>query len=253
MALSAQLRSLQRSKTLTIVRSQLCRGKSCEASSPSSSRSGLASDVDSARGVGSAACRGAAAPAEVPAEWWKLKPPRFRCTGCGACCRHDGSGEVFANAAEVEAMADARGLHVEAFREQFLEPGPRDAALWRVRQEVRDVGSTVGRSPCNEKRFACSLLSAEGRCTVYTARPAQCATYPFWRSILSSPSTWKAAAKLCEGIEAEHASIVSRKNLELDLAIESRWSMAARTHDAPPETYEQIRSIAAVTHEEPSS
>jgi Fe-S-cluster containining protein len=39
-------------------------------------------------------------------------------------------------------------------------------------------------------------------CSVYNVRPLQCRSFPFWESILDSPSTWKAVAKTCPGMGA---------------------------------------------------
>ena len=37
-------------------------------------------------------------------------------------------------------------------------------------------------------------------CTVYSARPTQCRTFPFWRENLTSPKTWDEAAQLSPGV-----------------------------------------------------
>ncbi len=37
-------------------------------------------------------------------------------------------------------------------------------------------------------------------CSVYSARPAQCRSYPFWPSLLHSPESWQQEAGYCEGI-----------------------------------------------------
>jgi len=37
-------------------------------------------------------------------------------------------------------------------------------------------------------------------CSLYTARPLQCSTFPFWKSIVASAKTWKIAASGCPGM-----------------------------------------------------
>jgi Fe-S-cluster containining protein len=40
----------------------------------------------------------------------------------------------------------------------------------------------------------------ENGCKVYTARPFQCVSFPFWESIVSSEKAWKTAASGCPGM-----------------------------------------------------
>lgn len=37
-------------------------------------------------------------------------------------------------------------------------------------------------------------------CSIYSVRPAQCRTYPFWPEIVQSPHHWAAESARCEGI-----------------------------------------------------
>jgi Fe-S-cluster containining protein len=55
-------------------------------------------------------------------------------------------------------------------------------------------------------------------CAVYAARPLQCRTFPFWKDILSSPSSWAVARTGCPGMDrgrhysgAEIQSILDRQ------------------------------------------
>ena len=41
----------------------------------------------------------------------------------------------------------------------------------------------------------------DNRCTVYPARPVQCATFPFWPENVKSAYRWKITAKSCPGID----------------------------------------------------
>lgn len=38
------------------------------------------------------------------------------------------------------------------------------------------------------------------RCTIYSARPAQCRTWPFWPYHLISPEQWKRVQNFCPGV-----------------------------------------------------
>jgi len=37
-------------------------------------------------------------------------------------------------------------------------------------------------------------------CSIYSARPHQCVSFPFWESIISSEQNWEIAASGCPGI-----------------------------------------------------
>lgn len=53
----------------------------------------------------------------------------------------------------------------------------------------------------------CTFFDGETRrCTIYPVRPAQCRTWPFWRSNLESPQAWKDVQVECPG--AGHGSLV---------------------------------------------
>jgi Fe-S-cluster containining protein len=53
-------------------------------------------------------------------------------------------------------------------------------------------------------------------CTVYAARPVQCRTFPFWRSVVSAAETWEIAASGCPGIGS--GPLYSREQIEARLA-----------------------------------
>ena len=48
-------------------------------------------------------------------------------------------------------------------------------------------------------QYDCIFLK-DKQCQVYSARPKQCRTYPWWDHLLASEESWKAAAQECEGI-----------------------------------------------------
>lgn len=67
-------------------------------------------------------------------------------------------------------------------------------------------GWTLKEKPApNGVDLDCSLLARDedtGKttCTVHSARPVQCRTWPFWPGNLRSPRSWERAARDCEGI-----------------------------------------------------
>lgn len=112
---------------------------------------------------------------------WYSAGLRFRCTGCGDCCT-GAPGYVWVTRAEIAAMAESLGLPVPRFEENF----------------VRQVG--VRRSLVELPGGDCVFFDNQSRrCRVYSARPRQCRTWPFWASNLRTPGAWREMANRCPG------------------------------------------------------
>ena len=112
---------------------------------------------------------------------WYQEGLRFECTQCGLCCSGE-PGYVWVEPDEIQAMADAMDMTVEAFESDF----------------VRKVGAqkSLREYPDGD----CILLDPEKRtCLVYKARPTQCRTWPFWDSNLESKKAWKETCEECPG------------------------------------------------------
>ncbi len=113
----------------------------------------------------------------------------FSCTMCGNCCSGDGGYVLFTDE-EAAALAKRFGVDVA----EFLERYTHDTMVGRsLRERPREGG------------YECIFLDREkfpGRavCSVYEDRPAQCRTWPFWKSNLAGPWTWGKAAKTCPGL-----------------------------------------------------
>lgn len=116
--------------------------------------------------------------------FYATEPLKFECTQCGRCCSGGGAYHVFLKANEAEQIRGMLQLSRDWFQRRYLrrlESG-----------ELTVVLQADGR---------CSFLDAEGRCSVYTVRPTQCRTYPFWPEILHSKAAWRAEAARCEGVD----------------------------------------------------
>ncbi len=105
---------------------------------------------------------------------------RFKCTECGRCCS-DGPGLVYVTDTEIADIAEFLGMSQEAF----------------VTDCVRRVAK--GKSLRERKNWDCWFLK-DGKCRIYSVRPAQCRTWPFWQSNLSSKNDWAATCEACPGI-----------------------------------------------------
>jgi Fe-S-cluster containining protein len=96
----------------------------------------------------------------------RMKPEllkKFRCTGCGECCRWPGS--VLLTGPDITVLAEQLALS----EEQFISRHTR-LAFNRIQLAL------------NERADGSCIFLEKNRCSVYAARPRQCRSFPFeWR------------------------------------------------------------------------
>jgi Fe-S-cluster containining protein len=105
---------------------------------------------------------------------------------CGGCCGRE-PGTVSVTASELSALAASLGVSEDEFTRFYT---------WRK------YGALSIRE---EPNYDCALLSrlASGpKCGVYSVRPAQCATFPFWPDVLKSKYSWDDYASSCPGMNS---------------------------------------------------
>ena len=106
---------------------------------------------------------------------------KFTCTGCGDCCT-GAPGYVWVNKQEISELAELNDLSVEEFADQYT----RKVGIRRTLKEFSNGD--------------CVFFDNQTRkCGVYTARPRQCRTWPFWDSNLKSPEDWERTCDECPG------------------------------------------------------
>jgi uncharacterized protein len=112
---------------------------------------------------------------------WYHHGLRFQCTGCGDCCT-GAPGYVWVNKAEIVLMSASLKISVEQFHKRY----------------VRLIG--VRKSLIELSNGDCIFFDNDRRCCqIYEARPAQCRTWPFWFSNLSTPESWQDISARCPG------------------------------------------------------
>lgn len=117
-------------------------------------------------------------------EKWYESGLCFSCTQCGNCCSGD-PGYVWATREEVRAISE------------YL--GRTDG--WLGKEHLRRVGLRY--SLTERPDGDCIFLKREcGKtfCSIYSVRPRQCRTWPFWNENLSSPAAWAQAHQKCPGM-----------------------------------------------------
>ena len=113
-------------------------------------------------------------------EPWYQDGLRFECQRCGACCVGD-PGVVWVNREEIRAMAEALNITQATF-------------VRRYTRKILDRRSLKERSNGD-----CVLYSRQRGCKVYSVRPRQCGSWPFWPSNLGTPDAWHQTCQSCPG------------------------------------------------------
>lgn len=116
--------------------------------------------------------------------YYKNNALKFECSGCGRCCYGLEDAVIEVNDAEIERIRQYLGLSPAWFRRRYLS---------RIGQEQHGIRI--------EPQGHCVFLdTVAGRCSVYSVRPLQCRTYPFWPELVAMRGAWKKEAQRCEGI-----------------------------------------------------
>ena len=128
----------------------------------------------------------------MSATFHKTTPLRFECTGCGVCCTGDASRYVEAGPQEQESIRHFLNISRAWFRRRYLT---------RVDETTEGLRLAHGQ---------CVFLDDNRRCRIYSVRPAQCRTYPWWPEVVASPASWRAESRRCEGINRGTAVPLSK-------------------------------------------
>lgn len=135
-------------------------------------------------------------------EPWYAKGLRFECTGCGQCCT-GAPGYIWVDREEIENIAQFLKLTVEEFSRRYLRRVKGKFSLLEM-----------------PKSYDCIFLK-DKKCQIYSVRPMQCRTFPWWPQHLKSEQDWKEAALRCEGIRHD-APVVPRDIIEEQCEIQKK-------------------------------
>ena len=103
----------------------------------------------------------------------------FTCPQCGRCCT-GAPGYVWVTRKEVAELAKLLDTTVERFAKRYLRK--------------------VGRRYSLKEKANYDCVFYEDGCTVYSARPHQCRTYPFWPENLKTRQAWDEVNVDCPGV-----------------------------------------------------
>jgi uncharacterized protein len=111
--------------------------------------------------------------------WYKDGLP-FSCTQCGKCCTGE-PGYVWVSEEEITALAKTQKM-----------PEAEFVAVYTKMSKSR---RTLREKPNGD----CVFYDSKKGCTVYSVRPVQCRTWPFWDSNLETPEDWQRTEAICPG------------------------------------------------------
>ena len=136
---------------------------------------------------------------------WYVGGLYFGCQQCGRCCSGPGEGYIWVTKQEIQIIADFLKMTSEEVRSKFL----------------RRVGlrTTIIEQPNTRD---CMFLNNQKKCTIYSVRPTQCRTWPFWPNNLTNPNSWNKAGERCPGINRGRR--YSPEEIEKIKKIKNWWS-----------------------------
>ena len=116
---------------------------------------------------------------------WYAAGLRFECVQCGRCCSGPEEGYIWVTRQEAGFIQKYLKLPIEKVWQRYLK---------RV-----GFRTTIIEEPVSKD---CIFLEKKsgGGCMIYSVRPNQCRTWPFWTSNLTSPDAWNMAAQRCPGV-----------------------------------------------------
>ena len=109
---------------------------------------------------------------------------KFSCTQCHACCRGE-PGVVLLSSSDIKNLCAFLDLTTDSFIKKYTRP---------IFHAGRPLISLIEKSNND-----CIFWNAG--CTVYTVRPLQCSTYPFWNRLMTDEHAWQRERQNCPGID----------------------------------------------------
>ena len=152
--------------------------------------------------------------------WWTKDELKFDCTGCGKCCVND--GEVWMDIDEFVDLIELLQDTSTAIYDKYVDAAMDGWVKLKNKIPTTDNPSLLDR---------CIFLGEDEKtCGIYTVRPAQCRTYPYWPRLLLNREAWDKEAVVpeestrqgrnwsyddggCEGMEHADARVVPVKTI----------------------------------------
>lgn len=167
-------------------------------------------------------------------EPWYADGLQFTCTQCGNCCT-GGPGFVWLNDVEIDRLATHLSLTRDEVLKRFCRKVGGRISLKEHRNQRGEYDciflkeQQVTRRPAGADRDITTTMRV---CEIYTVRPLQCRTWPFWPENLESPESWKKSSRRCPGMDEGDRHFPLEKIAQLRDAKD--WPANPPTSSPPP-------------------
>src|SRR5688500_1640879 len=104
-------------------------------------------------------------------EPWYSEGLRFKCTGCGQCCT-GAPGYTWVTEQEIVSIADYLNLSIDDFSRKYIR---KIDERYSLKEDYQN--------------YDCVFLK-DKKCQIYSVRPTQCRTFPWWIQNLKSELDW---------------------------------------------------------------
>lgn len=142
-----------------------------------------------------------------------MKGVAFSCQdSCGRCCDEPG-GIVYLSTADAERISQHRSMDVE----QWLERECRQTLDGRYILKSR------------EEDDVCIYLNDEKQCNIYSVRPQQCSSFPWWGENLATQRAWNEVKESCPGLTADDAIIIDGETIRIGVFSDRESSKGFRS------------------------
>lgn len=117
---------------------------------------------------------------------WYIAGLHFKCQTCGSCCSGPGEGYIWLTKDEIQFIVDFLKIPIGQIRKKFLK-----RLGWRT---------SIIEHPVTKDCIFLQEIDGRKGCIIYSVRPNQCRTWPFWPDNLASANKFNTAAQTCPGI-----------------------------------------------------
>jgi uncharacterized protein len=142
---------------------------------------------------------------ESPAEPWFADGLQFTCSQCGNCCSGP-PGFVWITREEIGRVAKYLGISPQEVVEKYCRKIAGRFSL-KERRHPRHGGydcifikEIPAENQKSDQPHTEEVAHTRRICSIYSVRPLQCRTWPFWSGNLSSRAAWESASKRCPGM-----------------------------------------------------
>jgi uncharacterized protein len=132
---------------------------------------------------------------------WYADGLKFTCSQCGNCCT-GGPGYVWISKGEIALLAEHLKMTPAEVVERYCRKIDGKFSLKERRSPAGLYDCVFLKEMSVPKQGDDKVVHTIRACSVYSVRPLQCRTWPFWPENLSTRKAWEHAARRCHGMNA---------------------------------------------------